>query len=173
MDGIFLTHYYFSGTDPWKNIMLLSEEESFSVAKELADEHPGEPSFGRFADYENYYPARKAADEYVRRCFISRGGDPELTNPYAFTLGECDFLNKWFSNGEKLILNLNDIPDSQISFTMGDSCSLVMRGESPEVMTKAMLLDKIRSSGDSVEALLHMLPEGFGYIEAQLWKRLG
>ena len=59
MDKLYITHYFYPGTDPWKNIMLLPEEEAFRKAKELADAHPDTTSFGRFADFENYYPARK------------------------------------------------------------------------------------------------------------------
>ncbi len=29
MDKLFITHYFYPGTDPWKNIMLLPEEEAF------------------------------------------------------------------------------------------------------------------------------------------------
>ena len=49
MDKLFITHYFYPGTDPWKNIMLLPEEEAFRKAKELADAHPDTTSFGRFA----------------------------------------------------------------------------------------------------------------------------
>lgn len=35
MDRLYISHYYYPGTDPWKNIMLLLEEEAFRVAKEL------------------------------------------------------------------------------------------------------------------------------------------
>ena len=86
MDKLFITHYFYPGTDPWKNIMLLPEEEAFRKAKELADAHPDTTSFGRFADFENYYPARKRADAFVREKFIELGGKPKLTDPESFTL---------------------------------------------------------------------------------------
>ena len=66
MEKTYITHYYYPGTDPWKNIMNLPEEEAFRLAGELADAHPDTTSFGRFADFDNYYPARKKADEFVR-----------------------------------------------------------------------------------------------------------
>jgi hypothetical protein len=69
MDKLFITHYYFPGTDPWKNIMNLPEQEAFRMAAELAEKHPDTTSFGRFADFENYYPNRKRADEFVRNEF--------------------------------------------------------------------------------------------------------
>ena len=76
MDKLYITHYFYPGTDPWKNIMLLPEEEAFRKAKELADAHPDTTSFGRFADFENYYPARKKADVFVREKFLKLGGKP-------------------------------------------------------------------------------------------------
>ncbi len=36
---LYITHYFYPGTDPWKNIMLLSEEEAFQKAEELAKLH--------------------------------------------------------------------------------------------------------------------------------------
>ena len=86
MDKLFITHYYYPGTDPWKNIMLLPEEEAFRKAEELANTHQDITSFGRFADFANYYPVRKKADEFVREKFIELGGTPKLLHPYSFTL---------------------------------------------------------------------------------------
>ncbi len=168
-----IVHYYFPSTDPWKNIMLLPEEEAFRVAQELADAHPDTTSFGRFADFENYYPARKAADEYVREAFIQLGGQPELNHPYAFTLGECEYLRTWFSSRDKLVYEISEIPDEQISFTLGDSCALLMRGDQPVVLTKQMLLKSIHEYGNDVDMFLKNSLVNCAYVEAQVWKRLG
>ena len=51
MQNLYMTHYYYPGTDPWQNIMNLPEAEAFRVAEELAGAHPGTQSFGRFADF--------------------------------------------------------------------------------------------------------------------------
>ena len=171
MGNLYITHYYFSGTDPWKNIMLLPEKEAFLVAKKLADAHPDTTSFGRFADFDNYYPARKKADEYVRECFIKLGGKPVLQHPYSFSLMECEYLRKWFSEGEKIVLNLDEIPDDQISFTIGDSCAQITNGIEPEVLTKEMLMKKIAECGNSVETFLEASLGKFAYVEVQLWYR--
>ena len=138
MEKLFLTHYYFPGTDPWKNIMLLPKEEAFRVAAELASQHPDTASFGRFADFVNYYPLREEADRFVREAFIQL---------------------------------LSSLPDDQVSFTLGDSCALLSRKATATVLTKSMLLDQIRKAG-SVEAFLKTLPEGYAYVEAQLWDRI-
>ena len=81
MDKLYITHYYYPGTDPWKNIMLLPEEEAFRKAEELASAHPDTTSFGRFADFKNYYPERKKADAFVREKFIELGETPSSCIP--------------------------------------------------------------------------------------------
>ena len=103
MEKTYITHYYYPGTDPWKNIMNLPEEEAFRLAGELADAHPETMSFYRFADFVNYHPLRKNADARVRARFTELGGKPELAHPYCFVLGESEYLKEWFSDGEKLI----------------------------------------------------------------------
>ena len=169
MERLYITHYYYPGTDPWKNIMLLPEDEAFRVAGELAAAHPGTTSFYRFADFGNYYPARKRADEYVRNQFVALGGKPALSHPYSFTLMDCEYLRKWFSNGEKLVLNLDNIPDDQVSFTIGDSCAQIINGTEPEVLTKDMLMKRIHDCGDSVNSFLEGALGKFAYVEVQLW----
>ena len=171
MERLYITHYCYPGTDPWKNIMLFPEEEAFRVAGELAAAHPETTSFGRFADFRNYYPARKKADEYVRNQFIALGGKPALAHPYSFALMDCEYLRNWFSGGEKLVLDLDNIPDDQVSFTVGDSCAQIINGTAPEVLTKEMLMKKIRDCGDSVSAFLEEALGKFAYVEVQLWDR--
>ena len=172
MDRLYITHYYYPGTDPWKNIMLLPEDEAFRVAGELAAAHPETTSFGRFADFRNYYPARKKADEYVWGRFVEAGGKPALAHPYSFTLMDCEYLRKWFSDGEKIMLDLDDIPDDQISFTLGDSCAMMIHGMEPDVLTKAHLFERIEACGGSVDTFLKESLGRYAYVEVQLWDRI-
>jgi len=172
MDKLFITHYYFPGTDPWKNIMNLPEQEAFRVAAELAASHPDTTSFYRFADFRNYYPNRKRADEYVREAFIRLGGKPRLQHPYSFVLTECEYLREWFDCHDRITLDLSDIPDDQVSFTPGDSCATIIHGSEPAVLTKAMLLEEIGACGGSVDAFLQKSLGKHRYIEVQLWDRV-
>ena len=172
MDKLLITHYYFPGTDPWKNIMNLPEQEAFRVAAELAASHPETTSFYRFADFRNYYPNRKRADDYVREAFIRLGGKPRLLHPYSFVLTESEYLREWFDSNDRITLDLSDVPDDQVSFTPGDSCALIIRGSEPAVMTKKMLLERIRACGGSVDAFLQKSLGQNRYIEVQLWDRV-
>ena len=174
MDKLFITHYYFPGTDPWKSIMNLPEQEAFRVAAELAASHPDTTSFYRFADFRNYYPSRKRADEYVREAFIRLGGKPKQLHPYSFVLTECEYLRAWFDCSDRITLDLSDIPDDQVSFTPGDSCALIIHGSEPAVLTKEMLLEKTDACGGSVDTFLHksLGKHRYRYIEVQLWDRV-
>lgn len=151
--------------------MLLPEEEAFRKAEELAGAHPDTTSFGRFADFENYYPARKKADEFVREKFIQLGGKPKLTNPYSFTLLECEYLKEWFNSSDKIILDLDDIPDDQVSFTLGDSCALMIHENEPVVLTKKLLYERIKAFGGSVDVFLKESLGNYPYVEVQLWDK--
>ena len=172
MDKLYITHYYYPGTDPWKNIMLLSEEEAFHKAEELANLYPNTTSFGRFADFENYYPARKKADAFVHERFIQLGGNPKLEHPYSFALMECEYLREWFNSSDKIIIDLEDIPDDQVSFTLGDSCALMIHGNEPVVLTKKMLLERIEACNGSTEAFFKKYLGKYAYVEVQLWDRI-
>lgn len=171
MDKLYITHYYYPGTDPWKNIMHLPEQEAFRMAKELAASHPETTSFYRFADFVNYYPQRKKADEFVRNAFIRLGGNPKLQNPFAFVLGDSEYLRKWFDSSDKVVLDLDDIPDDRISFTLGDSCAMMIQGLEPTVLTKQMLLEGIGECG-SVETFLAKSLGKYAYAEVQVWDRI-
>lgn len=173
MDKLYITHYYYPGTDPWKNIMNLPEKEAFQIAEQLASEHPDTTSFGRFADFKNYYPDRKRADAYVREEFIKLGGKPKLLHPYSFVLMECEYLRKWFDTDDKIVFDLDDVPDDRVSFTLGDSCALLIHGEVPSVLTKSMLLEGIRACDGSAEKYFkESLGKKYAYVEVQLWDRL-
>ena len=109
MSSLYITHYYVQGTDPWKNIMLLSAEASFRKAVELSSAHKGMASYGRFTDFIKYYPLRKAADKLVREQFICLGGKPQLEHPCSFVPGESDYLKTWFDEGDSLRIPLDGI----------------------------------------------------------------
>ena len=172
MEKLYITHYYYPGTDPWKNIMNLPEDEAYRMAKTLSDAHPDITSFGRFADFENYYPARKKADAFVRESFLQLGGKPKLSHPYSFTLMECEYLREWFDSSDKIVFDLEDIPEDQVSFTLGDSCALIVHGSEPVVLTKKNLLERIEECGGSTEVFFKESLGKYAYVEVQLWDRI-
>jgi hypothetical protein len=87
-------------------------------------------------------------------------------------LGECEYLRNWFDTDDKIVFDLSDIPDDQVSFTLGDSCALLIHGEVPTVLTKAMLLDGINACDGSTEEYLKSVLGKYAYAEVQLWDKL-
>ncbi len=169
LQELFITHYYYPGTEPLGNIMLLPEEEAFRLAAALAAAHPETTSFYRFADFVNYYPRRKAADEAVRRQFQALGGKPVLEHPYSFVLFESDYLRDWFGNGGAVRIPLTDIPEDQISFTYGDSCSRLERQGVIDLADRKTLLAEIEAFPGTVEDYAAHIRETCHYIEVQVW----
>ena len=87
-------------------------------------------------------------------------------------LTECEYLREWFDSSDKIVLDLPDIPDDLVSFTLGYSCALIVHGKEPVVLTKKQLLDNIRACGDSVDEYLKQSLGKYAYVEVQLWDRL-
>ena len=100
------------------------------------------------------------------------GGNPKLLHPYSFTLMECEYLKGWFDSSDKIIISLDDIPDDQVSFTLGDSCALMMHGNEPTVLTKKLLLERIEAFDGSVDVFLKQSLGKYPYVEVQLWDRI-
>ena len=71
----------------------------------------------------------------------------------------------------KLVFELSDIPDDQVSFTLGDSCALIVHGQTPVVLTKRMLLEGINECGSTEEYFQKSLGK-YAYVEVQLWTAL-
>jgi len=120
----------------------------------------------------NYYPARKKADAFVREKFIQLGGKPKLRNTYSFTLLECEYLREWFNSSDKIIIDLEDVPDDQVSFTLGDSCALMIHGNEPVVLNKKLLFERIEACNGSVDIFLKESLGKYPYVEVQLWDRI-
>ena len=87
-------------------------------------------------------------------------------------LGECEYLREWFDTNDKLVIDLSEVSDDQVSFTLGDSCALLIHGKGPAVLTKAMLIEGIMACDGSVEEYCKKsLGSGYAYVEVQLWDR--
>lgn len=169
-DGIFIVNYCHPNCVPLKNIMRLPKEEAFAVAKELSEQNPETTAFYRFADFENYYPLRLTVDCLLYEQFVALGGKPEVEHPLSFVLGQSEFLHDWFGGGGTVTrYSLDNISDDAVSFTFGDSCSTYQRTGEITVLTKPMLLERIRESG-SFEKFMEHVETSCRYVEVQLWR---
>lgn len=111
----FITHY--NRAEPFRSLTSLNEVELAAALKEMNENNSW--GLNRFSDPE-YLPRRAIVENKIRHQFISIGGKSDLTHPIYFFLGRNENfeINK---NNKAYTISLKDIPDSQISFTYGDS----------------------------------------------------
>lgn len=163
-----IVNYCHPSCEPLKNIMRLPREQAFALARELAEQNPETTAFYRFADFANYYPQRMKTDALLRARFMELGGRPTEEHPLSFVLQGSSFLDNWFGNGIVTRIPLCQVPAGSVSFTYGDSMTMLEKHGDFRLVTKDMLLAEIVASG-SVEAFLAQIAEQYRYIEVQLW----
>lgn len=164
--NLILVNYSHPDCVPLLNIMRLPKAEAFRLAEELAREHPKGASFGRFADFENYYALRQRQDAYLHARFKELGGEPREEHPLSFVVEGSDYLREWFGGGAVTELPLCKVEPCRVSFTIGDSGALLERGREPELFT----VEGFRRLYEEHGGYGKLLEEaGFHYVEAQLW----
>ena len=168
IDKLYIVNYCHPSCVPLRNIMSLSKQEAFELAQEMSKDSDC-TSFGRFADFENYYPLRKRADEHIYNAFVSLGGKPMERHPLSFVLEGSEYLSNWFDKGKVTKILLKDIPSDYISFTYGDSAATFSRQGKVFVMTKEMILDSMRNFSGTIEQYMEEMQRKHYYIEVQFW----
>lgn len=167
MKGLYILNYCSPDCDPFRSITRLSEHEAYAKAKELAESFQG-TAFGRFADFENYYPKRIRTEKWLYESFLEMGGRPQTQHPLYFVLQGSEYLDGWFGKGTITRLNLSKIDEGHVSFTFGDSMAKMDKPERRPPFLKSALERKIGECG-GVDQLLESVKERYTYIEAQLW----
>ncbi|WP_040952056.1 hypothetical protein [Gorillibacterium massiliense] len=172
LQNLFITNYCDSRCMPFNSITRLSSKDAYSLADKLS-QHAGISftSFSRFnaKDFDGYYLKRLRTEEWLYNSFISLGGKPKNAHPLYFVLGESKYLNDWFEDGLKIKLALNDIDPNDISFTYGDSMSILDREDRMDLFNKESLINFIHDNTNDAAAFLNGLNQQYRYIEAQLW----
>lgn len=166
---LFIVNYRHANCVPLKNIMRLPKEEAFALAYQMAADNKNTTAFGRFADFENDYPRRLAADRALRDSFIALGGDPKTEHPLSFVFQGSEYLNQWFDHGPIARIAIKEIPSESISFTYGDSMRVLEKNSAVTVRTKEMLLRTLREYEGTLEDFMSEIVEKCRYIEVQLW----
>ena len=111
-----------------------------------------------------YYEKRLRTEEWLYGAFLAKGGEAETRRPLYFVLGESVFLHEWFGRGTVYTFDLRDVPLRALSFTPGDSMSVVDR-RGRAVLTADELSACLAGCG--LETLRQK--QGIHYVEAQLW----
>jgi hypothetical protein len=169
IDDLYLVHYCHPNCTPFMNICRLPEDEAYSLAYAMAAGNPETTAFGRFADFENYYPRRMIVDQTLHGMFTSLGGKPKERHPLFFVLQGSNFLDDWFGNGAAVKIPLKEIPSEYISFTLGDSSSTIRRGMELKMLSKEQLRSVLMEYSGSINDYMTEIAEKYTYIEAQLW----
>lgn len=169
VDDLRIVNYCHRSCAPLQNIMRLPKEEAFALAYRMAAQNKETTAFYRFADFENYYPERLKTDALLYTRFIELGGKPMERHPLSFVLQGSGFLDDWFSRGIATAFPLKRIPSDSISFTYGDSMTVLKKHGTFTILTKAMLYQEISDYNGTLEAFLQDVAQRYRYIEVQLW----
>lgn len=64
---------------------------------------------------------RRELEDKVRKLFIEKGGKPVRERPHYMTLGQCQWLKEWYTDGCELSIPLSSFKYEVLSFTYGDT----------------------------------------------------
>lgn len=169
IDDLYIVNYCHRSCTPLRNIMRLPKDEAFALAYDMAAKNRETTAFYRFLDFENYYPRRLKTDELLYNRFVELGGKPVEKHPLSFVLQGSDYLDGWFDRGIVTTVPLNRISSDCISFTYGDSMTILERQNGLTMLTKDMLLQAISDYDGTLEEYLRNIAQQYHYIEVQIW----
>jgi hypothetical protein len=185
----FITHYFESGRGPFLNICDLPDDE---LRRLVADEMDSETGFNRFALGPDFIEWRLAADDLLIRAYHEKFGFLPLGRPYFAVLGDFDKTLTMFRQGDRIVLNLSDFEDHEVTFMYPDHSHLTSfydaevphlfyqlrdtpenQGFRGQLFTFSELSFRFMDSGiaDSIRAHLGRDSWAGSYVEAQIWCR--
>lgn len=177
----YLTYYYKRGTEPFRSLSALSDEEAIRLMEGLCDDTP----YGaRFRDPAQYMRSRRQTERWVREEFIAKGGRPQAPYPIPMVLGQSKWMTRHSPDPDahaEIRIPLSLFTEYDISFTYPDSMiSLWFGSEKPaayympeyhgKVFTLSEILAIVEHRGLPEAEWDTNLPDGLApYIEAQVW----
>lgn len=180
-----LVHLYKRGTEPFRTLSALPEEEAVSIMRGLY--MTGSIFWERFEDPVGYLRLRKQIEQSVREQFIAKGGTPREAHPIYMAFGRTRWMQNdldalTVSTTTEIEVPLALFEEGDVSFTYPDSMvSFLLANDKeseyylPDFHGKVFTLSEIRSlvesSGLPGEKWGANLPSSMpNYIEAQVWK---
>lgn len=180
----FLIHAYKIGTEPFRTLSELSDEEARRIMKDLYME--GSIFWERFKDPAGYLQFRKQVEEWLRSDFIAKGGRPRTPFPIYMMLGRSTWIQTMLdattlATTVEIQIPLSLFSECDVSFTYPDSMVSFIENDQknaetylPEYHGKVFTFCEIHSiveakglPGDRWGMRLSSdLPN---YIEAQVW----
>ncbi len=98
-----------------------------------------------------------------------QGGTPERNHPLYFTVQPSVVLSENYGEHCAIKIDLDEVADGDISFTLGDSMALFYTEKLHQVYTKNDLLKQLELYDNDVNRILRQNGEQIAFIEAQLW----
>ena len=182
----YLTHYYRIGTEPFRSLSGLPDDEAIQIMKALYGRYKENILFERFKAPAQYLHDRRETEGWVRSAFIEKGGRPQDAYPISMVLGS----SKWIEDNApsldthgKIHVHLSALSEADVSFTFPDSMvSLWLFKDRPsdyylpeyhgKIFTLPEILSIVSEKGMPEEGWKIKIPENTGpYIEAQVWNR--
>lgn len=164
-----LTHYYEATVGPFRSLTQLSEAEASSIQARLI------AAGDVFASKRqpDYLVIRRQLEAQVRTKFIEKGGRPKLHQPHYLIIGECDWLQSWYRDGQKIQIPLRKLHPDIVSFTYGDTFPAMRYQDGKAYRGKVYKLGNLQNLIRQYGLPQKWNPTGaYGpdrYIEAQLW----
>ncbi|MGM1048082.1 MAG: hypothetical protein ACQEXX_18335 [Bacillota bacterium] len=112
----YLYHYYEKSKGPFMNLSDLTLIQAQNVLDKLKRESDVMAAHRN----DEYLERRYELEQIARNIFISKGGKPERKVPHYMIVGECDWLNTWYSEGESIKIHISKLKIEALSFSYGD-----------------------------------------------------
>lgn len=185
----FITHYFEKDRGPFLNICDLPDD---GLRRLAADEKDSETAFNRFALGPDFMKWRLAADNLLIGAYHEKFGFPPIGRPYFAVLGEFDKTLTMFRQGSRIVLNLSDFEDHEVTFMYPDHSHLTSfygaevphlfyqlrdspdnQGFRGQLFTFSELSSRFVDSGIAESIRSHQARDGWAgcYVEAQIWCR--
>lgn len=180
----YLTHVYKRGTVPFRSLSALSDAEALNVMQ--ASYIKESVFWERFEDPARYLGLRKQVEEWLRREFLAKGGQPRAAYPIYMAWGRSKWIETMLdeitlSTTVEIHIPLSVLDHRTVSFTYPDSMvSFLLNLErNPEyylpeyhgqVFTYAEMHSILETNGQPGYRWGTELPSDMAnYIEAQVW----
>lgn len=147
----FLTYYHKTGTEPFRTLSILSDDEMLAI---MQAEFPEDQWFHK--NPQQRIAERRTTEAWLRQTFIERGGQPTLTYPLYMVLGTSDYIEEYtgFAGSFSAIsVPLAEFDASTISFTYPDS-----------VISKRLMVKRHSLYNSAYHGKLFLLSEIFDLV---------
>jgi hypothetical protein len=179
-----LVHLYKRGTIPFRSLSALTDAEAIEVMQSLYIE--GAVIWERFKEPADYLYIRRQVEEWLRREFIAKGGQPRTDYPVYMVWGRSKWMETMVDEitlaaTVEIQVPLSMFDEKTLSFTYPDSMvSFILNMEKnpayflPEYHGQVFTLAEMRAilerNGQPGYRWGTELPEDMAnYIEAQVW----